>query len=181
MIERTRDQDRSHERWHGCSSLSSLSGFFFSMTDGLYPFPQIAITAGHEFLLSTDQKYAEICDDKIMYLDYVSAPSSGSNHVQETDGMLTFLLLGFGRRLTSPKLPPLVNSSTSTTVSQALSIYRTLVLPGSNRVCVYRYPLPPCSVDRRTECQGSGSQQRNPQLPQGCQSSQDRCRPSRSF
>ena len=45
---------------------------------------QIAISAGHEFTITTDAKYSEICDDKIMYLDYVSVPSSGRN-----DGMLT--------------------------------------------------------------------------------------------
>ena len=36
---------------------------------------QIAISAGHEFIVTTETKYAEICDDKIMYLDYVSVTS----------------------------------------------------------------------------------------------------------
>ena len=36
---------------------------------------QIAISAGHEFIVTTEAKYAEICDDKMMYLDYVSLPS----------------------------------------------------------------------------------------------------------
>ena len=35
-------------------------------------FMQIAISAGHEFLISTESKYSEICDDKVMFMDYVS-------------------------------------------------------------------------------------------------------------
>ena len=42
---------------------------------------QIAISAGHEFIITTDVKYSEICDDKIIYMDYVSAPSSGSERM----------------------------------------------------------------------------------------------------
>ena len=41
----------------------------------LFIFVQIAISAGHEFLITTDAKHAEICDDKVMYMDYVSVPS----------------------------------------------------------------------------------------------------------
>ena len=56
-------------------------------------FLQIAISAGHEFVVSTEAKYSEICDDKIMYLDYVSMPSFGVPiTLGEIDGMLTFLL-----------------------------------------------------------------------------------------
>jgi len=33
---------------------------------------QIHITAGHEFIVTTDVKYKDICDDKYMYVDYVS-------------------------------------------------------------------------------------------------------------
>jgi pyruvate kinase len=33
---------------------------------------QIPITAGHEFIVTTDVKYKDICDDKYMYVDYVS-------------------------------------------------------------------------------------------------------------
>lgn len=29
------------------------------------------IPAGHEFTLSTDPKYSEICDDQVMWVDYV--------------------------------------------------------------------------------------------------------------
>ena len=33
---------------------------------------QIPIKAGHEFIVSTEDKYAEACDDKVLYMDYVS-------------------------------------------------------------------------------------------------------------
>ena len=32
---------------------------------------QIPIKAGHEFIITTDDKYSEICDDKVLYVDYV--------------------------------------------------------------------------------------------------------------
>ena len=33
---------------------------------------QIPIKAGHEFIVSVDTKYAEACDDKVLFMDYVS-------------------------------------------------------------------------------------------------------------
>ena len=33
---------------------------------------QIPIKAGHEFIVSTEDKYAESGDDKVLYVDYVS-------------------------------------------------------------------------------------------------------------
>jgi pyruvate kinase len=30
----------------------------------------ISIKAGHEFIISTDPKYKEACDDKVLYMDY---------------------------------------------------------------------------------------------------------------
>lgn len=33
---------------------------------------QIAIKAGHEFIVSVDPKYANACDDKVIFMDYVS-------------------------------------------------------------------------------------------------------------
>ena len=36
---------------------------------------QIPIKAGHEFIVSTEDKYAESGDDKVLYMDYVSARS----------------------------------------------------------------------------------------------------------
>jgi len=35
------------------------------------PIFQIAVPAGHEFIVSTDPKYQEICDDKVLWMDYV--------------------------------------------------------------------------------------------------------------
>ena len=37
-------------------------------------FSQIAIKAGHEFIVSVDDKYSKACDDRVMYVDYVSCP-----------------------------------------------------------------------------------------------------------
>ena len=34
--------------------------------------PQYPVKAGHEFILSTNDQYKDICDDKVMYVDYVS-------------------------------------------------------------------------------------------------------------
>lgn len=34
-------------------------------------FHQVPIKAGHEFLVSTEDKYSEICDDKVLWFDYV--------------------------------------------------------------------------------------------------------------
>ena len=31
----------------------------------------IPIKAGHEFIVSTDEKYYDQCDDKVLYMDYV--------------------------------------------------------------------------------------------------------------
>ena len=33
---------------------------------------QIPISAGHEFAITTDANYKDICDDKYLYVDYVS-------------------------------------------------------------------------------------------------------------
>lgn len=35
------------------------------------PHSQIAIPAGHEFIISTDPKYSEVCDEKVVWVDYV--------------------------------------------------------------------------------------------------------------
>jgi hypothetical protein len=40
------------------------------MTD--YEAMQVPIAAGHEFIVTTDVKYKDVCDDKYMYVDYVS-------------------------------------------------------------------------------------------------------------
>lgn len=36
---------------------------------------QIPIPAGHEFYVTTDDQYAQACDDKFLYMDYVSFPT----------------------------------------------------------------------------------------------------------
>ncbi|KDQ63508.1 hypothetical protein JAAARDRAFT_29530 [Jaapia argillacea MUCL 33604] len=61
------------------------------MRDGI----DIKITAGHEFTISTDTKYSEICDDKILFMDYqnltkVTAPGK---LIYVDDGILTLLVL----------------------------------------------------------------------------------------
>ncbi|KZS96141.1 pyruvate kinase [Sistotremastrum niveocremeum HHB9708] len=55
----------------------------------------IPIKAGHEFTISVDPQYAEICDDKILYLDYanlgkVTAPGK---LIYVDDGILSLLVL----------------------------------------------------------------------------------------
>lgn len=46
-------------------------------------FHQIKISAGHEFIVSTDTKYYNICDDKVMFVDYVCHfPDSGSIYAE---------------------------------------------------------------------------------------------------
>ncbi|KAH9944026.1 pyruvate kinase [Epithele typhae] len=55
----------------------------------------IPIKAGHEFVLSTDAQHKDICDDKVMYLDYknlakVTAPGK---LIYVDDGILSLLVL----------------------------------------------------------------------------------------
>ena len=37
----------------------------------IYPVLQVPIKAGHEFIVSTEEKYSKIGDDKVLYMDYV--------------------------------------------------------------------------------------------------------------
>ena len=37
---------------------------------------KIPVVAGHEFIVSTDDKYSESCDDKVIWVDYVSLHST---------------------------------------------------------------------------------------------------------
>lgn len=55
----------------------------FSSPHLRYRLPQIAIRAGHEFIISTDPKYSEICDDKVLWVDYVGCVSSARHYVAE--------------------------------------------------------------------------------------------------
>ena len=38
------------------------------LSDYLFQWP---IPADHEFIITTDNRYSEICDDKVMWVDYV--------------------------------------------------------------------------------------------------------------
>ena len=64
-------------------------------------FSQIAIKAGHEFIVSVDDKYSKACDDRVMYVDYVRT------YVDLHD--VTCIQLFY--RKTYPRSPHLVNSS----------------------------------------------------------------------
>ncbi|KAG7099172.1 hypothetical protein E1B28_001043 [Marasmius oreades] len=55
----------------------------------------IKVTAGHEFIISTDSKYSEICDDKIMFMDYKNLPkvTAPGKLIYVDDGILSLLVL----------------------------------------------------------------------------------------
>lgn len=56
---------------------------------------EIAIKAGHEFIVSTEDKYSEICDDKVLYMDYKNLPkvTAPGKLVYVDDGILSLLVL----------------------------------------------------------------------------------------
>ncbi|KAI0257451.1 pyruvate kinase [Lactifluus subvellereus] len=55
----------------------------------------IPIPAGHEFIVSTDAKYKDICDDKYMYVDYANLPkvTAPGKLIYVDDGILSLLVL----------------------------------------------------------------------------------------
>ncbi|KAG6832315.1 hypothetical protein H0H92_003548 [Tricholoma furcatifolium] len=55
-----------------------------------YPVP-----AGHEFIISTDPKYSECCDDKVMFVDYQNLPkvTAPGKLIYVDDGILSLLVL----------------------------------------------------------------------------------------
>ncbi|EJD03885.1 pyruvate kinase [Fomitiporia mediterranea MF3/22] len=55
----------------------------------------IPIKAGHEFIVSTDDKYAEIGDDKVLYVDYKNLPkvTAPGKLIYVDDGILSLLVL----------------------------------------------------------------------------------------
>uniref|UniRef100_A0A0W0FGK7 Pyruvate kinase n=1 Tax=Moniliophthora roreri TaxID=221103 RepID=A0A0W0FGK7_MONRR len=61
------------------------------MRDGI----DIAVPAGHEFSITTDPKYAEICDDKILWMDYQNLPkvTAPGKLIYVDDGILSLLVL----------------------------------------------------------------------------------------
>lgn len=56
----------------------------------------IPIKAGHEFIVSTDEKYAEACDDKVLFMDYKNLPkvTAPGKLIYVDDGILSLLVLG---------------------------------------------------------------------------------------
>ncbi|KAF4573018.1 Pyruvate kinase [Pleurotus pulmonarius] len=61
------------------------------MRDGI----DIAIRAGHEFIISTDPKYSEICDDRVLWVDYQNLPkvTAPGKLIYVDDGILSLLVL----------------------------------------------------------------------------------------
>jgi hypothetical protein len=53
------------------ASFFFLFFFGFSGTHLNLLYRQIPVKAGHEFTISTDPKYSEVCDDGVMWVDYV--------------------------------------------------------------------------------------------------------------
>ncbi|KIY70980.1 pyruvate kinase [Cylindrobasidium torrendii FP15055 ss-10] len=55
----------------------------------------IAISAGHEFIVSTEDKYSEACDDKVMWVDYKNLPkvTAPGKLIYVDDGVLSLLVL----------------------------------------------------------------------------------------
>ncbi|KAE9408202.1 pyruvate kinase [Gymnopus androsaceus JB14] len=61
------------------------------MRDGI----DIAVKAGHEFTVSTDPKYKDICDDKVLWMDYTNLPkvTAPGKLIYVDDGILSLLVL----------------------------------------------------------------------------------------
>ncbi|KAI0931884.1 hypothetical protein AcW2_000661 [Taiwanofungus camphoratus] len=61
------------------------------MKDGM----DIAISAGHEFIISTEQKYSRACDDKVVFVDYQNLPkvTAPGKLIYVDDGILSLLVL----------------------------------------------------------------------------------------
>ncbi|EIM92741.1 pyruvate kinase [Stereum hirsutum FP-91666 SS1] len=55
----------------------------------------IPIKAGHEFTVSVDPKYAEACDDKVIFMDYTNLPkvTAPGKLIYVDDGILSLLVL----------------------------------------------------------------------------------------
>ncbi|KAH9947930.1 pyruvate kinase [Amylocystis lapponica] len=55
----------------------------------------IPIKAGHEFTVSTDSKYSQSCDDKVLYMDYKNLPkvTAPGKLIYVDDGILSLLVL----------------------------------------------------------------------------------------
>ncbi|TFY64406.1 hypothetical protein EVJ58_g2630 [Rhodofomes roseus] len=55
----------------------------------------IKIPAGHEFTVSVDRKYYDICDDKVLFMDYANLPkvTAPGKLIYVDDGILSLLVL----------------------------------------------------------------------------------------
>ncbi|KAF8507583.1 pyruvate kinase [Hysterangium stoloniferum] len=58
----------------------------------------IKIPRGHEFTITNDPKYAEACDDQVLYMDYanLSKVTAPGKHIYVDDGILSLLVLSVG-------------------------------------------------------------------------------------
>ncbi|KAI9322916.1 pyruvate kinase [Dichotomocladium elegans] len=56
---------------------------------------EIPISAGHEMIFSVDEQYKDICDDKVMYIDYKNLPNmiEVGKMIYVDDGVLSFDVL----------------------------------------------------------------------------------------
>jgi len=56
----------------------------------------VPIKAGHEFIISTEDKHSESCDDKVLWLDYKNLPkvTAPGKLIYIDDGILSLLVLG---------------------------------------------------------------------------------------
>jgi hypothetical protein len=105
--ERPGNSHWSNERWNR-RECCEKNGVYASVADPvtLVSPQQIVVKAGHEFVVSTEDKYAEICDDKVLYMDYVS-----DAHIEF--GEARVLIRQLVARKTCPKLLRPESSSTS--------------------------------------------------------------------
>ncbi|KZT75130.1 pyruvate kinase [Daedalea quercina L-15889] len=62
-----------------------------NMRDG----QDLKIPAGHEFIVSVDRKYYDICDDKVLFMDYPNLPkvTAPGKLIYVDDGILSLLVL----------------------------------------------------------------------------------------
>lgn len=55
----------------------------------------VSVSAGHEFIVSTDPKYSDCCDEKVMWVDYPNLPkvTAPGKFIYVDDGILSLLVL----------------------------------------------------------------------------------------
>jgi hypothetical protein len=77
---------------------------------------QLPIKAGHEFVISTEDKYNESCDDKVLWLDYVRMKYL----------FVCFSLIYFYRKTCQRSLHP-ASSSTLMTVGRSVIPFESFI------------------------------------------------------